>query len=237
MKKMLCVMLVVMMLMGTAFAEEEFTLHNGTKFGMSPNEVIELESSCNVVISEKPGPHERYLGKASVAGQSNTEIYYDFANGKLFQMEYCFFIHSGSMNEDSFISIESGLTKKYGETPYCSSTNQSLNSIRISDPKYLPYDSSMAFVQPYIGYAGDKSSSSETYSVYERLNYSQRILPLDDNSYVLIDHYLFTFTKYNSQSNAIVAGPDYSHILVYTLLSETEANQMLDENKPSNDDL
>ena len=47
MKKALLVLVSLVLMLATqfAFADEEFTLHNGTKFGMNKDEVLKIESS------------------------------------------------------------------------------------------------------------------------------------------------------------------------------------------------
>ena len=102
MKKIICVLLVVMMLMGTAFAEEEFTLHNGTKFGMTSEEVIEIERENGFDyghwVSDDKGYKEydyswlHDKNGHTIAGQEKASITYFFrdSDDALFEAKYVF---------------------------------------------------------------------------------------------------------------------------------------------------
>lgn len=125
MKKALLVLVSLVLMLATqlAFADEEFTLHNGTKFGMNKDEVLKLESSKGFSITYESG-FNFASGTGTIANQPDTEIYYNFnGDGELSSMKYSF------SNVNSFDIIEKNISKKYGETEYSSDTLKELPTI------------------------------------------------------------------------------------------------------------
>ena len=238
MKKIICVLLVVMMLMGTTFAEEEFTLHNGTKFGMTSEEVVSLEKKNGVSVEndvwfwfwsdnniqmalekeydevndslyeEYMKEHEdeltckRYAAKTTVANIPNASISYDFYNNALFHMRYSFVNYESAFEADEFITIEQGLTNKYGATEYSSTAGVFMPSMDIY------HDERSNEMNPI---------PATTEGNWERDLYSHRLIPQNDESYVFIDHYV---THYSGDSQ-------YYHYLDYYLLSNEEAQAFI----------
>ncbi len=96
MKKMLCVLMVALLLMGTAFAEEitilgntedRFSIRNGIMFGMSRKEVEAIESSNDNGEYEIEEDSTWYF-RNTVAGIDNGWIEYVFDNDELSRIRY-----------------------------------------------------------------------------------------------------------------------------------------------------
>lgn len=212
MKKALLVLVSLVLILATqfAFADEEFTLHNGTKFGMNKDEVLKIESSKGFSVTYD-SDFNCVLGTGTIANQADTKIYYYFKDGSgLSSMDYSF------SNADSFDVIEKNITAKYGETEYSSDTLRELPVIA---------SSKSGLTVPF---------SSYTYSVSDivRDKYSQRFFEIGNGQYILIDHYVAIYKD-------IFTGEVDSrmHRLNYELLSDEEVEILRNGTNPSNDDL
>ncbi len=230
MKKMLCVMLVALMLMGTAFAEKEFTLHNGTKFGMTLEEVRQLEQetidgplNAKWGITLKNYESNGYLlgMRAVIAGYDNTSLCYGFIDNKLVAMYYGFKTDANTIF-DEYYNIEQGLVKKYGEAEYSSTNGLSLPTVQI-----YPTASFIDYITP----GSDCLIPNHAIGNNVRDMYSHRILPIGEGTYILIDHSVLS-TQYDN-----VPQRTYSHTLQYFYLTEHEAQVFFDEIADVNNDL
>lgn len=217
MKRMLVLVLMVAMLFSvSAFAEETFTLHSGTKFGMTSQEVaqIELEKGFEMTVShyEDSGEYSAY-GRGRIANMDNTSMWYSFSSDdSLYDLLYEFDEGDDDLAKTliKFETIEEGLVAKYGATEYCSETGFSFpvlgfkgRSERFKN-KY-PYDGG-------VEYKGKQAECSHT-----RVAYSHRLIELDDGSCVLIDHVVY------KERMKLIGSDDYQHQLRYILLTEEEA--------------
>ena len=92
MKKIASILMILVMLFSvSAFGEEEITLHSGTKFGMTMDEVRSIEEAAGFTVPQ--GASNKMLQiDGQVAGYSGTIYYYftDNENGTLDRMEYMF---------------------------------------------------------------------------------------------------------------------------------------------------
>ena len=207
MKKIICVLLVVMMLMGTAFAEEEFTLHNGTKFGMSGDDIVSLESEAGIYLSEDEAPYGKvYEAKTTVAGVHDTALSYMLWNDELYCMTYSFTEDNPDFSFDEYFNIENGLIQKYGETQYSSQTQQSI-------PSRMPYKTTKLIDKEVPNY--------HSLGVWKDDMYSQRLVPLSDGSYVFIIHQVYSYYW----ADRMVY--QYFHKLSYNYLLPEEADEYL----------
>lgn len=236
MKKVLCILMVALMLIGTAFAEEEFTLHNGTKFGMTADEVISLENQKGLILSlqdyfwfapdgNNPSQEcERYSGSTTVASIKDTYIGYDFSFDSLFHMIY-YFTSSKDFDFNEFDTIEHGLQDKYGRTDYTYLSGLFIPSINVytepadrsgvlNNEGMIPYDSTKDF---------------------QRDRYSHRLIPLQDGCYVLIDHVVYHNTHhYDFEKDK---RDSYSHVLHYYFLTLDEVERYFSLMNQINNDL
>ena len=75
MKKALLVLVSLVLMLATqfAFADEEFTLHNGTKFGMNKDEVLKIESSKGFSVTYD-SDFNCVLGTGTIANQADTKM-------------------------------------------------------------------------------------------------------------------------------------------------------------------
>ncbi len=194
MKKLLCVIMAALMLMGTAFAEEEFTLHNGTKFGMTTEEVSEMESSNGNYFNDN-GYGSLVSTHNTVAGQPNTTISYVFRDGKLFSMQYEFEFDNDDYTSQ-YNTIEEGLIKKYGETTYNSISSIVLPIDNGHDPTMMPHmDKIINRYSPLYGDVKDYETSNGMWS--------QRIVFLETGEAAYIIHTAWTYTSYTGAGDTI----------------------------------
>ena len=116
---LICLLLAV--ISGSAFAEEGFSLRGGIRFGMSPDEVIEIEKSNGYDYDLNSNGEKLYesdysyqLYYQSCGGQlGNLSIFrfeydFDLADKKMYQFYYVF------KGQDAYSYLYEALTKKYG---------------------------------------------------------------------------------------------------------------------------
>ena len=159
---LLCVSTVVI-----AEEKDVFTLRNGIQFGMTKDEVFELEAQNGWTFewANGSGACNYYIAQGTVAGYENGIIVYCFENDKLVQCTYSLEtkFKDGDQINAAFTKREKELEKKYGTTEYSSLTK----GLRYPELKLNGYYR-WIFCEPDI-------------------LYSQRILNYD-NLVVYIDH-------------------------------------------------
>lgn len=218
MKRIISLVLMFAMLFGvSAFAEEDFTLHNGTKFGMAIEEVIAIEGNNGFSLSpDETGTSCR--GEGTIANQPNSSIYYVFGdNNSLWRMCY------GFNSLETFDIVEKGLISKYGNTDFSSDTGLAFPNI-YTDPE-AP-QSSVPLTSYY--------EANEIIAFDARLlEYSHRLIELDDGQCIFIEHYAWV-------RDCLVYGEISSvwewHDLNYRLLTPDEI-EIIKNATASNDDL
>lgn len=211
MKKIISLVLMVAMLFSvSAFAEEEFMLHNGTKFGMSRDEVINQEAQNDFNLLSRSNILE---GHGIVANQSNTGITYYFSSNDnlLYCMSYAF------ADTDSYVAIENSLLNKYGETSYSSITG-------FAFPKVEGFSPSVGFVT---------SEGTTREKQFKRDRYSHRLVQISDTDYVIIEHY--TYSTYSPHTSTYSSNG--WHGLLYKLVNAETAQLIFDSIETANDDL
>lgn len=142
-----------------------FEIHNGVQFGMSLEEAIAYEKAAGSKISELPPGMfscQGFIATGKVAGQENVDIYYAFSGAnKLIQAVYYF-------DNKLFNSLESALTKKYGETDHSYITQKSYDDFDLR-PKAIR----SVFKKP----------------MFSDLPWSQRIVKVSDSLTIAINHF------------------------------------------------
>ena len=121
MKKLLSVsiMFVLLFTFSRCYAESEFTIHNGTKFGMSKEEIISLEKASGfqlhdtkAVVAAVPGAHI-ISANGKIASIENSDIYYFFdKDDSLYSVFY--WLSMSNANSNDYNTVEDSLIKKYG---------------------------------------------------------------------------------------------------------------------------
>lgn len=122
MKKLSCILIaVVLMLTSTSGIGEEFSLHNGSTFGMTKEEVVELESNAGITFEEStsgnnffPSNLPRLEATTYAAGREGTSVYYLFnKNEKVNSLLYISsdFMQEPIENDD----VLNTLNEKYGK--------------------------------------------------------------------------------------------------------------------------
>lgn len=125
MKKLVFVSAVLAMLLVVSgcFAESEYTIHNGTKFGMSSSEVVSLEKSSGFTLAGEDlfsGTEASKIlkGEGKIAGVDDSEVLYLFdKNDKLYSAIYALPPWFKTLRKDLssvYNSVETALVNKYG---------------------------------------------------------------------------------------------------------------------------
>ena len=124
MKKLISFILVITLALSMVAAmaeEEEFSVRNGIKFGMTPDEVRAIEAENGNENGEEFGRTISYEN-VSVAGYPGTTIEYWFEDDSLFQIVYFIGAATGDETEKNAKAIVSdlygSLKEKYGEPAY-----------------------------------------------------------------------------------------------------------------------
>lgn len=170
MKKIASILMILVMLFSvSAFGEEEFTLHSGTKFGMTMDEVRSIEEAAGFTVPQ--GASNKMLQiDGQVAGYSGTIYYYftDNENGTLDRMEYMF------SDSSIYETMEKALEKKYGPTDYNSLRGISLPSFTVNNEEYS-FNTRFA-----------PRADSDDITIL-KCEYSQRIIQISETEYVYIE--------------------------------------------------
>ena len=197
MKKIISLILMIAMLISvSAFAEEDFTLHNGLKFGMSKEEVYETEKTAGVELTE--GEFWDYEWNGTIAGEMNSKLclyFWDDDTG-LTKVIYEF------NTLGSYDTLNNGLIEKYGETPYSSKTG-----VYLDEPTTNHVDN--------LGFAID---------TYSNADYSQWLIPYSDTQSVYIEHYVFQRERV-SYTEVFESFSRVEHVISYELLDEYTTEQ------------
>lgn len=204
MKKIIILVLMFAMLFSvSASAEEKFTLHNGTKFGMTIEEVIAIEGNNGFSLSTyETGTMCHGLG--TIANQPNSSISYYFGdNNSLWRMDY------GFNSLETFDIVEKGLISKYGNTDFSSDTGLAFPNI------YTDSETPQASVPLTSYYVGDGILNFDA----RLLKYSHRLIELDDGQCIFIEHY--TWVRNFLRHGKFVSAWEW-HDLKYRLLTLDE---------------
>ena len=190
-KHFYCFLVIMLLLCSAAFAEAEFALHNGLKYGMTVEEACETEKAAGVILKEGDLFHE-WCG--TIAGQPNSKLLLAFAypDKKLYNVIYSF------DTLESYENLNHGLIQKYGETPYSSKTGAYLGD-------YVQTD-----CVNELGFATD---------IYSNAEYSQWLIPYSDTQSVLIYHFAFKRDRISHMSS-VEGFSRVEHNIWYQLLDE-----------------
>lgn len=206
---------------------DEFTLHNGTKFGMTMEEVSSIEKEKGYEVEETTARYifvnkedgETYSGPApvlkisgSMAGVPDSTLYYYFEDDKLFAVLYEFQNrdeeHNGiytSLTYSDYDEIQSSLEKKYtGEWSYTGTTGMSELPLFLSEKKVGTYKGSVARI-----------ASTE--------------YPIDEKGTVYINHAIM-YTSVDGSSEelcVIVSGSHYLEYRYESLESQKESDEAI----------
>lgn len=196
-----------------------FKLHSGTQFGMTSDEVIELERQAGFTADTSELQKDNKLkicGK--IAGQNNTDAYYYFSANKLYEMRYYF------KELEQYQAIEQSLQDKYGVTQYGSHTGIGLPEFSINGDTYSDNHNEGIF-----------STGSFWVMRIQNCQYSQRIIQISETEYVFIEHYCANIVYDWSRDNSKSVYPN--HYVQYTLLSSTEVAQIFGDVQQLDSDL
>lgn len=180
MKKIISLVLMIAMLFSvSAFADEEFTLHSGVKFGMTKEEINEAESSNGFTTSTSKYWPNRISVSGVVAGiESSVIIYSVDDDGSMFKATY--FLGNNTASDaqrlSEYTTIQQALEEKYGSSMYNSDNMQMAD---VPNELFGEETTGFSFAQ----YEGHIQRP-------EVEQYNQWLLDADDGSKILIDHFL-----------------------------------------------
>lgn len=242
MKKIhMVVLLLVIALCASSCASSPsaFTLHNGTKFGMTINEVIAEESKhgffTETKVEETGTANTKISASGEFVGHGKGKMTYAFSSdGKLIQFNYRF----ENSNADDFKKLNTSLIKKYGTPDYSSE----LHSEFPVDLKWYPEQSGETPIvwngyAPVTGASLDGTRVREAmfnlfgtqlynYQDYDCLEYAQWMVKAKDGSGVLIDHCRLRVESFQSDY-AVSKKTNYNssdkyELVIYTYFSPDE---------------
>lgn len=224
MRKLFALLLVAVLalgLLGGAFADA-FELHSGVTFGLSPDEVTQIEKEAGNEVSK--GWSDEIGGKMRLAGIDDSYLYYSFSDNALIQMRYEF--DSSGMNnpkyDANYENVSAALAKKYGESSYSSITGK-----RLELPGIYKEIITSGFGQH--DYWAEKSWANADYVTDK---YEEWAVDQDDGSIVFIHHCMF----YDKNENGKPSQFHY-HRLFYTRIDADTANEYKTMQESISDDL
>ena len=152
----------------------EFTLHNGTTFGMTGDEIIAQEGAMGYETTGSKNVDYLYTGYGPVYGVEKASVEYFVIDGGVFLMS------CRIPNPEIFDQVESDLVSEYGETDFTDQTSRTFPYIKDRDPSIWTVRTMLT---------GLFSKTSVT-------RYSQRLILLESGEYVLIEHYCLTDVQF-----------------------------------------
>lgn len=212
----------------SVLAEEKFTLHNGTQFRMTKEEVINIEKQNGCILTEDSisynYPEGAISGIETIENQPDTTIVYGFKDNSMYFMGYTF------CDTDTYEMIEYELIQKYGETDYSSVTGLEFPQYNeLTKGRRIPFaswDNTVIFDEPSILDSFDITNPIYVYQCYNRTDYSHRLVYLSNDEAVFIEHYNYELIT----NGKLGASKQY---LKYHLLTADELNTIQQEiNQP-----
>lgn len=111
MKKITClILMIVMLLSNAAFAEEEFTLRKGIMFGDTMDVILQKETS----LTRKSETSNAFTGKIAGYSDATCEFAFDDNDG-LKSMTYYFDCFSRDTTESTYDTLYDSLVRQYGK--------------------------------------------------------------------------------------------------------------------------
>ena len=233
MKKIISCFLIFLFFFSSSALADDFTLHNGVKFGMSAETVLNTERSKGFRMDSS------IYGEGQIAGFDGA-VRYEYTDDKVTKCAYFYYTASPS----SYSKLSEGLAKKYGP-PSCSSVDMSFypvnNTFTLSSATYGIYDAetlplTCKSLENQIYQTRRTSDRNFFYmAIYECPLYEQWLIPQEDGSAVLIDHtYLADNTLMMDNKTGKAAfnaevETTYYELIIYSLINAEDV-EMLQEN-------
>ena len=169
-------------------SSRSFSLHGDVRFGMSLDEVTDIELQQGFYRSEEDDKPCKFRPQndETVAGMRNAKVYYAFDDaGRLFMMEYSF---SSGASYETRDRLSSQLTKKYGE-PTAYVISHGFSSEGKGERIVTPVELYGVVINP-LSFRGSSGG------------YQEWLLEEDDG-YIFIQHAFF-INSYNNYEQTIV---------------------------------
>lgn len=209
MKKILFVLLAFVMLSVSTAIGEGFTLHNGTTFGMTKEQVMDTEKLAGVDLVDNSWSNS---WEGTIAGQTGTLYYYYDDDGKLNSMNYSF------NSPDGYDLMNEGLCEKYGNPKYTEETGGEFGQWFGSD--FFPLSSVEVNITEDLFTRVRQISNAK---------YSQWLLTNNDGSAVFICHYTYRDETLLWRIDPPFGddGPLIRHYIEYKYLTPSETERVL----------
>lgn len=225
MKKLLCFVMLIMLMVMSAVAEDnaDFSLYKGISFGMKYYDALSGRGlHCRIGESELVGMYLDYSDRLfcfvhdqTIAGVEGASMYVhmnsdDCNTAVVSTVQYILgkYPKGVTVDEQQYKRIETMLTEKYGRTDYNNITGKKLpcdakkiNPYRLEPFGYHTYSLTSLYTD----------SNSNTVSCPK---YSQWIVPVS-NGYVIVEHSLFEYIEFSNR-------PGYYEIVNYAYLTQAE---------------
>lgn len=208
-----------------SISKSEFSIHNGTKFGMPSSEVRSIEKSNGVELTDIDSRWDDDAvtsfftqPRISLAGRDEGEVSYVFSDDALVYVNYWLNIDDKNADEmaDDFNELLEALVNKYGMPDY-----------------YLYNRTSSSLPREYYCQTTQVLALTESDENYKAINYAQWEIDCGDGSGILIDFYLYF---YNSEFRSF-----FSEGINYTWFDEAIFSSTMegeiDRQKQMNDDI
>lgn len=212
---------------------EELTFHNGLKFGMKKEDVVQFETTTNEAIImdnwRRSGTLEALPDKGQVVGFNGKNFieYFSFDNDDTL----CTVVLSnGGASTDGYYDVIKKLTMKYGEPSavnlkYIAYPSTGLTALDFSMSAQEFYDSHNRFYDSIHYYSNFRHIDSSQYFLKTKGGYIEIIALLDGYDYTSNDSF------YSG------TGPLYDYYISYSFISESEYEAFINKQTKKEIDL
>ena len=180
--------------------KDAFTLHNGTVFGMTSDEVRSIETGNGITLTDLNSRWDEEgitsfftQPRISLAGRDEGEVSYVFSNDELVYVSYWF--NTDGMDStaiaNDYTELLTAYITKYGMPDFEMTEG---TSSKLPRTKYCQTTQVLAL--------------SDTSENYQPINYCQWQIDFDDGSGVLIELYLYAYSS--SYSSFVSEGVSYT---------------------------
>lgn len=233
MKKIISLILMIAILISvSAFAEGDFTLHSGVKFGMSLNEVRTCESENGFTLEKYLSGNTYNTNSGKIAGLDSSRIYYSFDGDKLVQAKYEFptgsdYAYNQSVEESKsdYAKISDLLNEKYGISEYNTLTGKIYAVSKMIDTGDAVLTCS-SFGEHDLWKQSDRAWANTDYTT---ISYEEWLIEQPDGSGIYIHHCLYK--NANNDANETL------HKIYYTIFDAEIISSIQEATESASSDL
>lgn len=218
MKKLFVIIITLLILLYNVCFAEDFSFHNGLKFGINEKEAITFEENENKTVFEIKdywcGLKNLNMGKTTFAGET-CKMFMSFNNDKLVSVVFDI---SANDERDFFDDIVSMLTEKYGSP-------KAINGSYVKDIPTKGYSAFNIYVsdefQKHFNEEGYDSNYEKYWSESKILDSAQYVFEAD-NCYVDIECLLFNYSSNIGNGFSID-----SNLISYSYIDKQEYEEVM----------